>query len=180
MKLFQKALLSVVGLGLVSAAAYPYAKAYLDSLPKHLTVEEAGQVYLHAVCPRNKVATSIHKLEKEIDNAAKIEYFSSDELSHASVVQGQRFAKYEALHKAYSQGLINESRVFKNPKIVFPDVVKSDVENLANLDFTIGGLALDGRIKEANKLSVQVDPLVGRIRSNLNLPPINQGCQGIN
>jgi hypothetical protein len=177
MKLFQKALLSVAGLGLVAAAAFPYAKAYLDSQPKHLTVEEAGKIYLKAVCPANKYKNYLDSLQKKHDHEMSITYYDEQSLAYAN----HRVAALELRQKlaleGYAKAEIQLSKTLNNPKTIWPDSVKKEVKEFSTYSFTDGGLLLDENFKDAEKLNDK--NLASKIRQELNLPTVNKGCEDV-
>ena len=178
MKLFQKALLAFAGVSLTAAAAYPYTKAYLDSLPKRLTTEQAGKVYLGAVCPINKYANYLDSLEKKYNHEASISYFvGSDALANANQRVAQLGLRHKLAIEGYAKAEVQASKVLSNPKIVWPDDVKKDVQDYSTYLFTHGGLGLNGQFKDAKKLVGSNGS--SKIRHLLNLPTVNKGCESI-
>ena len=178
MKLFQKALLAFAGVSLTAAAAFPYAKAYVDSLPKHLTVEEAGKTYLGAICPMNKYVSYIDSLDKKYNHEVSIFYYNDDELADANQRVAQLVLRKKLAIEGYAKAEVHASKVLNNPKVVWPDDVKKDVKDYSTYLFTHGGLGLNGQFKDAEKLSGSNGS--SKIRHALNLPTVNKGCEGIN
>jgi len=182
MKLLQKTLLSVAGLGLVAAAAFPYAKSYLDSLPKQLTVEEAGKVYLGAVCPAIKHDDYWNALKKKYDHEMSLTYdVGSDALDDANQRVAQLNLRMRLTEEASAKADIQASKTLRNPKIVWPDSVKKEIKEISTYQFAHGGHVLNKEYKAAEKLNQDiVNKKTGsKIRQELNLPTVGRGCEGI-
>jgi hypothetical protein len=177
MKLFQKALLSVAGLGLVAAAAFPYAKAYLDSQPKHLTVKEAGKIYLKAACPIIKHTNYLNSLQKKYDHEMSITYYDEESLAHANQRVAELGLRQKLAYEGYAKAEIQFSKILNNPKTIWPDSVKKEVKEYSTYSFMHGGLYLNGDFKEADKLNDK--NLSSKIRQELNLPTLGKGCEDI-
>jgi hypothetical protein len=181
MKLLQKTLLSVAGLGLVAAAAFPYAKSYLDSLPKQLTVEEAGKVYLGAVCPEIKHKNYWNALSKKYDHEMSLRYYNDESLADANQRVAQLDLRMKLTEEASAKAAIQGSKALRNPKIIWPDSVKKEIKEMSTYMFASGGYALNKDYKEAEKLNQDiVNKKTGsKIRQELNLPTVGKGCEGI-
>ena len=125
MKLFQKILAGVGIVTLATAAAFPYAKAHVDSLPKQLTVEEAGKVYLGAVCPGIKHDNYYNSLLKKYNHEATLRYdVGSDALADANQRVAQLDLRMKLTKEASAKAEIQASKNLRNPKIIWPDSVK--------------------------------------------------------
>ena len=125
MKLFQKILAGVGIVTLATAAAFPYAKAYVDSLPKQLTVEEAGKVYLGAVCPGIKHETYYNSLFDKYDHELTLSYDGgSDALANANQRVAQLDLRMKLTREASAKADIQASKTLRNPKMIWPDSVK--------------------------------------------------------
>jgi hypothetical protein len=174
MKLFQKALIAAAAVGLTTAAAFPYVKGYVDSLPKHLTVEQAGKAYLEAVCPINKNGKYLNTLKAKYDKETKIYYYPGDALDRANQRVAQLELRMKLANETYAKAEIAASKKFNNPKVIWPEAVAKDVKAYSTILFTDGGLLLNGNFEESNKLSDKNLP--SKIRQGLNLTTIGKGC----
>jgi len=182
MKLLQKTLLSVAGLGLVAAAAFPYAKSYLDSLPKQLTVEEAGKVYLGALCPGIKHKNYWNALKKKYDHEMSLTYdVGSDALANANQRVAELNLRKRLTEEASAKAGIQASKTLRNPKIVWPDSVKKEIKEMSTYLFAIDGHNLNKEYEAAKKLNQElISKKTGsKIRMELNLPTVGKGCENI-
>jgi len=177
MKLYQKVLTAVAAVGLTTAAAFPYVKGYIDSLPKHLTTEQAGKAYLEAVCPINKLrdygSSLVDKYNKEMNTQY---YIGSAEMDYANQRVGELSARIKVTERAYAKAEITASKKLNDPKIIWPENVAKQVKAYSTQMFTTGGLTLDGKDDKATILQEKSN-LASEIRQGLNLPPIAQGCK---
>ena len=175
MKLYQKALIAAAAIGLTTAAAFPYVKSYIDSLPKHLTVEQAGKTYLDAVCPINKQGKYMKTLQAKYDKEYNTwHYIGSDAMTRAHIRLGELGAKLKLANESYAKSQISASKKLNNPKLIWPENVAKEVKLYSTYLFTDGGLILQENFKESNKLNDKNLP--SKLRQELNLPPIGQGC----
>ena len=174
MKLYQKALIAAAAIGLTTAAAFPYVKGYVDSLPKHLSIEQAGKTYLDAVCPINKNGKYLKSLDAKHSKELKIGYYSATALAYANHRVAQLELRMKLANESYAKSMISASKKLNNPKFVWPDSVAKEVKLYSTHLFTDGGLLLQENYKESNKLNDKNLP--SKLRQGLNLPPIGQGC----
>jgi len=174
MKNYQKALAAVAAVGLTTAAAFPYVKGYIDSLPKHLTVEQAGKAYLEAVCPIIKNAKYLDSLQDKYNKELKIYYYPGDALDRANQRVAQLELRMSLTIDTIAKADIAASKKFNNPKVIWPEAVAKDMKAYSTYLFTNGGLLLDKDFEASDKLDNKNLP--SKIRQGLNLPTINQGC----
>jgi len=181
LKLLQKTLLSVAGLGLVAAAAFPYAKSYLDSLPKQLTVEEAGKVYLGAVCPGIKHDDYWNALDKKYDHEMSLRYYDDESLADANHRVAELNLRMKLTEESSAKADIQASKALRNPKIIWPDSVKKEIKEMSTYMFAHGGHVLNKEYKAAEKLNQDIvnKKSGSKIRQELNLPTVGRGCEGI-
>ena len=176
MKLYKKVLVGVATIGLSTAAAFPYVKGYLDNLPKHLTTEQAGKAYLDATCPINKYVDYLETLKSKHDHEMSMRYpAGSEALARANQRTAELGLRTRLAFKGYGKSMIQASKVFSNPKVVWPDAVKKDVKAYSVVLFTDGGLVLAEDFKGV--ASTINKTLPSKIRHSLSLPPIGQGCK---
>ena len=176
-KLLQKVLTGAALLGLTTAAVFPHAKSYIDSLPKHLTVEEAGKEYLAAACPINKHGLYLSSLSKKYHKETNTYYYiGSDAMSRATQRIAQLDLRLQLAGKAFAQTHITASKKLNNPKIVWPESVAKEIKEYSTHLFTVGGVLLvEKNLAAGEKISDKNLP--SKIRQNLGLPPIGQGCK---
>jgi hypothetical protein len=175
MKLYQKVLTAVAAVGLTTAAAFPYVKGYIDSLPKHLTTEQAGKLYLEAVCPINKNAKYLDSLRTKYNKEMNTQYYiGSAAMDYANQRVAQLELRMKLATETYAKAEIAASKKFNNPKLVWPEVVAKDVKAYSTLLFTDGGLLLNENFEASDKLSDKNLP--SKIRQGLNLSTIGKGC----
>jgi len=175
MKLYQKVLTAVAAVGLTTAAAFPYVKGYIDSLPKHLTTEQAGKLYLEAVCPINKNQKYFQSLQDKYNKEMNTQYYiGSVAMDYANQRVAELGLRMDLTTDTIAKAEIAASKKLNNPKVIWPEAVAKDVKAYSTVLFTDGGLLLNKDFKASDKLSDKNLP--SKIRQGLNLPPIGQGC----
>ena len=182
MKLFQKILAGVGIVALTTAAGFPYVKAHVDSLPKQLTIEEAGKVYLGAVCPGIKHDNYYNSLRKKYNHEATLRYdVGSDALANAHQRVAQLELRMKLTDEASAKADIQASKALRNPKMIWPDSVKKEVKEMSTYLFTLGGHILNEDHEAVKKLNQTIvnQGTGSKIRQELNLPTVGRGCENI-
>jgi hypothetical protein len=153
-----------------AAAAYPHIEAYRESLPQHLTKEEAGKRYLTLTCPVNKIRDQLVVVEKKMkDERGKTYYIGSDALDNANARMGALNNNRISLAHRIANARESASRSFADPKFIWPENVRNDIEKISDEFFSEAGKireSLKGNKVEDSKDSGAAD----RIRRRLNLP----------
>lgn len=160
------------GLLLVSAAIYPYLQSYLSSLPKRLTIAEAGDTYLRSVCPINKIGRQqeeiIQKLRVE---GSKLYYVGSQEMSNANVRIGALRNNLLSLEKRKSTATQLASKYLSNPKIIWPPEVAKNIEEYADILYEEASISSETADRGfATDKTVDDKNLPSTIRRKLKLP----------
>ena len=175
MKTYQKVLAAVAAVGLSTAAAFPYVKAYFDSQPKKLSTEQAGKAFLGAVCPINKNGNYLVSLDKKYKKESNTYYYAgSDALTAANQRVAQLELRMKLANESFAKSQISASKKLNNPKFIWPESVAKEIKLYSTHLFTEGGLLLQENFKESNKLNDKNLP--SKIRQELNLPTIGKGC----
>lgn len=186
MNLTQKICAGVGVAALATAALFPYAKSYVDSLPQTLTKEQSAKRFLAIVCPVNKLNRQRLALEAERQKELGTYYYNSDALDLANKRVGALESRIDTLWDSIYQGRENTAKQLKDPKFIWPENVRNDLNVIADIDFEDVGLwnVLKLQNREMNKAEKEQDAkdaevylkAASRVRQNLGLPPVGKGC----
>ncbi len=186
MNLTQKIFAGVGVAALATTAVFPYAKSYVDSLPKKMTKQEAAQRYMALTCPSNKIADYITSLEKKWDKEASVKYYvGSPELAAANSRVGALETRINIATKNFYAAEEKRAKELLNPKYIWPNSVQEDVKKSAQRSFLEAGRYHQGDFetmteeekKEYLKEANQFVTLSSNIRQELGLPPRGKGCE---
>lgn len=172
---------------LVTAAVFPYAKSYVDNLPKQLTKQEAASRYLELSCPSIKINDYLLDLDNKIKKETSLYYWDSNALANANNRVGALETRFniaqDSLHKTQEK----KSKEFLDPKYIWPKEVQKDIKYIAQQDFKEAGeywLWKKNKVERTQKeLDLQKEEAkvysaaASRVRQELGLPPIGQGCE---
>lgn len=141
-----------VGVG-IAAVATPFIVGYIRSLPKNLSIEEAGKRYLAIVCPSNRTGDSLNRLTdqrnemvRKYNRDAQVLYYDQASLDKAAERLRELGKEIEAKDKEekkaaleYGKILVTQSRELADPHYVWPQEVRSNIAEMSKQDFARGG-----------------------------------------
>ena len=156
---------------LAGAAAYPHVNAYLKSLPQKMTKEQAGKRYLQAVCPDGDIVKQMNKTMKKYKEETSKYYLSgSDELDRANARVGALNNNIISLTHRRVDTLRNSTKKLTDPKFIWPEDVKKDIETVADENFAYAG-ELAAFLENGGKMPPsQYGNAADQVRRKLNLP----------
>ena len=177
MKTYQKILCGIGIAALTTAAVFPYAKSYVDSLPKKLTKEQAGERFLAIVCPSNRLNAQQQELmRKGREESSKRYYSGSAELANARVRIGALSNNIISLESRIGDAQAKAGKELADPKYVWPEDVDENIADLSTVFYEWARASKTnseaGRPIQDHKSS----DLPSEIRKKLGLPIRGQGC----